>query len=331
MQQRPIRILGTGKYLPQRVLSAADIDEKLGVSPGWVAAKTGVLTRHFADGEPSSRMGAKAALAALEAANLTLDDIDCLVCASGTAEQGIPCTAALIQQALGLQDSGLPSFDIDSTCLSFLVALDTMSYLVAAGRYRRILIVSTDVASVGLDWEDKESAAIFGDAAAAVVIGCSEPGETSRILGARLETYSSGAHLSEIVGGGSKHHPLTYTEETRHRFYFKMDGKGVFKLSAQLLPDFVAKVMAESKTTLDAMKWVIPHQASLPAMKLMEKRLGVTGRFYMHAQRHGNTIAASIPLGLHEAISRGEVQRGDHLLLLGTSAGLSLGGLVLEY
>lgn len=331
MQLRPIRILGTGKYLPKRVLSATDIDQMLGVWPGWVQAKTGVLTRHFADGETSSQMGAKAALQALEAAGLTLDDIDCLVCASGTAEQGLPCTAALIQQALGLQDSGLPSFDIDSTCLSFLVALDTMSYLVAAGRYRRILIVSTDIASVGLDWADKESAAIFGDAAAAVVIGCAEPHQRSRILGARLETYSSGAHLSEIRGGGSKHHPLTYTEETRHRFFFKMDGKGVFKLSAQLLPDFVAKVMRESGASLDDMKWVIPHQASLPAMKLMEKRLGVTGRFYMHAERHGNTIAASIPLGLHEAITRGEVERGDRLLLLGTSAGLSLGGLVLEY
>lgn len=177
MQLRHVRIKGTGKYLPERTVSDAELDDILGTPPGWVNRITGVGTRRYAGPEETaSFMGARAAEAALADAGLRFEDIDCLVCTSGTKEQPLPSTAVFIQQAMGQADSGVPAFDVDATCLSFLVGLDLMSYMVDAGRYKNVLLVATEIASVGLNWQDKESSALFGDGAAAVVIGPSGEG-----------------------------------------------------------------------------------------------------------------------------------------------------------
>lgn len=177
MQHRRVKILGTGKHLPEKIVTDEELDERLGVPSGWVSKVTGVGMRHYVSGgETSSMMGARAAEAALKAAGLGFSDIDCLVCTSGTKEQPLPSTAVLIQRAMGQEDSGVPAFDLDSTCLSFVTGLDVMSYMVAAGRYRHVLLVSSEIASVGLNWAEKESAALFGDGAAAAVIGPAEEG-----------------------------------------------------------------------------------------------------------------------------------------------------------
>jgi 3-oxoacyl-[acyl-carrier-protein] synthase-3 len=334
--QRNVKILGTGRYLPTNAISAAELGARLGLEQGWVESRSGVLTRYFVQDETSSHMGAMAAEAALRDAGLDFADIDCLICTSGAPEQVIPCTAALIQKALGQADSGVPCFDVNSTCLSFLTGLDTLSYLVAAGRYRRVLIVAPEIASVALNWQDRESATIFGDAAAAVIIGQAGPDEASCILASRQETYSSGAHLTQARGGGTKHHPRQYpgTLEAYTDEYclFEMDGKAVFKLSAQVLPGFVERTLGPVGLTLDDIDLVVPHQASMTALGLVQRRLGLSDeRWMVIAPEFGNTIAASIPLALHEAIQRGRARRGDKLLLLGTSAGFSVGALALVY
>jgi 3-oxoacyl-[acyl-carrier-protein] synthase III len=335
VQTRKIKILGTGKYLPKNTLSAADVAQRLGIETAWVEQHTGVMTRHFVENETASQMGAFAAQAALEDARLTFADIDCLICASGTMEQPIPCTATLIQQAMGETHSGIPAFDVNSTCLSFLAGLDVISYMVAAGRYRRVLIVSTEIASAGLDWDDKESSSLFGDGAAAVVIGPSGAEESSRIVCSNIQTYSHGANFSEIAGGGTRHHATGFhgrDGQNLKRYLFAMDGKKLFKLSAKVLPDFYQKLLAEAKVRTDDLKLVIPHQASRTACTLIRKRLNIPeSKFFMTVQNHGNTIAASIPMGLHEAIRQGHLERGDRFMLLGTSAGFSVGGMILEY
>ncbi|TCS96855.1 beta-ketoacyl-ACP synthase III [Hazenella coriacea] len=338
MEMRRVQIMGVGKYLPRSVVTAEEIDEKLGTRKGWVAKKAGVLTRHFADGETASQMGAAAAREALTKAGLSLSDIDCIVCASGTMEQAIPCTASLIYSELDPTHTGIPAFDINSTCLSFVTAFDHLSYLITAGRYRQILIVSTEIASVGLDWTQKESSALFGDGAAAVVLGPTPQGEKSAILSSRMETYSQGAHLSEIRGGGTKHHPRKYGAELdMSDFLFDMDGEAIFRLSARYLPEFIKRLLSKDaigtpRLSLNEVDLVIPHQASMMAMRLMQRRLGISKKqMFIFAQNHGNTIASSIPIGIYEAIEQGQIQRGDTVMLLGTSAGLSLGGLVFVY
>lgn len=332
--KRKVRIVGVGKYLPAKVVSANELDEKMGLKKGWVEKKSGVLTRHFVAGETAAQMGSFAAREALQHAGLTLSDIDCIVCASGTSEQAIPCTAALIYKELDPDHQGIPAFDVNSTCLSFITAFDHLSYLIAGGRYRHVLIVSSEIASIGLNWNHKESCSLFGDGAAAVVIGPSREGESSEILASRMETYSQGAHLSEIRGGGTKFHPRTYQDRVNlDDFLFDMDGPALFKMSARYLPGFVERLLSGQVTkTIRDMDLVIPHQASLMAMRIMQKRLNIAReRFFIFSPNHGNTIAASIPMGIYEAVKQKKIQRGDTVMLLGTSAGLSLGGMVFVY
>lgn len=294
--------------------------------------KSGVQVRHFVTNETSAQMGAIAAQRALDEAGLVFSDIDCLVCASGTSQQEIPCTAALIQEEMNQSKSGVPCFDMNSTCLSFVTALDILSCSLEVGCYQRILIVSTEISSVGLNWGHKESCVLFGDGAAAVVISRTPQDETSRILASRMQTYSDGAHYSEIRGGGTLIHPSEYANGREADFQFDMDGRKIFRLTSQLITAFVEQLLESATVKKQDIRLVIPHQASGMAMRIMGKKLGFTNSQMMNIiENHGNVIAASIPMALHEAIIQEKVRRGDLLLLLGTSAGLSLGGLLLEY
>lgn len=332
MKQRNIIVLGTGKYLPKNRVTDTDMDIRLGVKQGWVRKKSDVHVRYFVEDETASEMGARAANDALEAAGLSFADIDCLVCASGTMEQVIPCTAALIQKAMGQEASGVPAFDINSTCLSFVAGLDVMSYMLDAGRYQRILLISTEIASIGLNWSQKESAALFGDGAAAVVLGRTGPGGVSKLVHADMQTFSEGAHLSEIRGGGSKLHPQYYNDSNMHHYLFDMNGSEIFRLASRKLPDFVDRLLQAADTRMEDIKLVIPHQGSAMAMRLISRKLGIAEHQLMYiTPDHGNTIAASIPMGLHEAVRQKKIDRGDRILLLGTSAGVSLGGVILDY
>lgn len=330
--ERKIKILGTGKYLPTRRVTSAELDKKLGLAAGWVQKKSGVSVRHFVKNETAAQMGAMAARHAVEAAGLSLSDMDCIVCASGTAQQEIPCTAALIQEELQLSKSGIPCFDINATCLSFVTALDIMSCQLALGIYERVLIVSSEIASAGLNWEQKESSILFGDGAAAVVIGRTPDTENSRILGSSMKTYSEGAHYSEIRGGGTLIHPSEYAKGREADFAFDMDGRKIFRLTSQLITDFVDRLLESASVNREQIRAVIPHQASGMAMRIMTGKLGLTDQQMVNIlAEHGNVIAASIPMALHEAIGQKRITRGDQVMLLGTSAGLSLGGIVLEY
>lgn len=331
MQTLPIKILGTGIYLPKTIVTAGEIDRRAGLSKGWTEKHSGVLTRHFVADETASFMGARAVESALATAGLTLADVDCLVCTSGTAEQPIPCTAALISEQLGSTQS-FPAFDINATCLSFLTGLDTLSYPVASGRYGCVVLVASEIASLGLNWNNAETCSILGDGAAAVVIGRSGENESSRILTARMETFARGAHLAEIRGGGSGMHAKHFMENKSADYLFHMDGKGIFKMASEILPAFLQRLFAQTRLGWADFKIVIPHQASIMALKLTQRRLGIPEeKFLIYAERVGNTIAASIPMGIHFALQEGRLLRGEKMLLIGTSAGFSVGGIALEF
>lgn len=330
MQIRQVKILATGKYLPKNQVTAKMLAERLGIDSDWIEKKSGVLVRHFVEDETASQMGALAAKEALESAGLSFADIDCLICTSSVPEQAIPCTASLVQKQLGAENSGVPAFDINSTCLSFITGLDTISYLIEAGRYQRVLLVATEV-GLGIDWQDKETCTLFGDGAAAVIVGLSDDKGSAKILCSRMETYSKGAHLSECWGSGNKHHPRNYATDPES-FLFRMQGRSIYRMAAEILPGFVQRLLQPSGLTMADMQMVIPHQASMMAMQLMRKQLQVPQEKWMVIiHNHGNTVAASVPMALYEAIKQGKIKRGDRLLLLGAAAGVSVGGILLEY
>lgn len=327
---RSLRILGTGAALPADAVTSAELDDRLGLAPGTVESTTGVRVRYVEKGSAAA-LGARAARQALAAAELTLDDIDLVVAASGTPDQPLPYNAALLHEELA-PPRPLPSFDIGASCLSFLTAVDLVATLVDAGRYERVLVVSSDLASVGLDFADLGASGIFGDGAAAAVLG--PAGATgSAVLAAGFETHSSGAHACEIKGGGSRFAPDRVAGEGDYADWcrFRMDGGAALRLAVRHLPPLVARLTAEAGVAV-ADTVVVPHQASHLGLAWLRQALalGEDQLVDVYAE-HGNQVGASLPFALHTAVASGRLQRGDHALLLGTGAGISMGGVLLCY
>lgn len=331
LPSRAVAILGTGHALPERIVTSAELDKQMGLATGSVARISGVLQRHVASStDNAASLGASAARKALLAAGVELEQLDLVVCASGTQDQGMPCNAALLHRELGLGQSGIPALDINASCLGFIAALDTLSWPLIAGQYRRILLVCADIASCGLDWQQVEVSGIFGDGAAAVVLGTSDAGP--KILASRLKTFSEGAELCQIRAGGSRYHPRRIDEPFEPLTSFSMQGKGVFRLAAKHLPNLLAELLSQAGLQQGQIDWVIPHQASQQAMQHAARRLGFDSQQVVDIfARHGNQVAASLPTALDIAVRDGRIQRGQRLLLIGTGAGLSLGGMILEY
>lgn len=322
MSKIPLKILGTGAFLPSRLVTSEDLEKELGYSAHTFAKTSGVRKRYFATHETSSEMGAIAAERALIAAKLDKSEIDAVISVSGVPQQSIPTTAVLIHKKLGLKRA--MAFDINSTCLSFLTGLFCISHLMAQGVYRHVLLVSSDIASVGLNPDDPKTASLFGDGAAACVLG---PAKTEGIIASHFETKSEYAEDCQCEGGGTLLALKDHIPRERH--YFRMNGPRLFKIAVPPVLKMVRQMVVESEREIDLF---IPHQASPFALDLLQKKLGVPDNKFMHIVRdYGNMIAASIPFALHKAIEDGRLQRGNRTLLFGTGAGLTIGGVLLEY
>jgi 3-oxoacyl-[acyl-carrier-protein] synthase-3 len=331
IDKRPLKILSTGSYLPKRIVTGAEVDDRLGLAHGKSEQMTGIAERRYVTDETASQMGAFALMAALEKSGIRYEELDAIICASGSSEQAIPGTAALIQKALNRPEIPIPCFDVNSTCLSFVTAFDLASSLLATGRFRTLAIVSTEIASVGLNPAQHEAYALFGDGAAAAIVTRPAPGEGSGVIHAHMKTFSEGAGYCRIEGGGTRVHPKTERPDSE-KFLFCMDGRKVFRLVLETIPEFFDEAMRECGLSLNDIALVVPHQASGNGMELVRRKLGIAQEKYMDIlSKHGNMIAASIPLALHHAIEQGRIRRGDKVLLLGTSAGMSLGMVIFEY
>lgn len=328
---RSLRILGTGAVLPDEAVTSAELDARLGLDPGTVEETTGVKVRHVERGSAAA-LGARAAREAIAAAGLTLDDIGLVIGAAGTPDQPLPYNAALLHEELA-PARPLPSFDVNSSCLSFLVALDLAATLIHAGQHDRILIVSADLAAVGLDFSDLGASGIFGDGAAAVVVG--HAGDSgSAVLATGFETHSVGAHACEIKGGGSRWAPDRVADQGEYADWcrFRMDGGAALRLAVRHLPGLVAKALADAGVVLADLAAVVPHQASHLGLAWVNHQFDLAeGQLIDIYADHGNQVAASLPSALHEAIASGRLRRGERALLLGTGAGISMGAVVLCY
>lgn len=327
----PVRISGVGSYLPHRVVANAELEASLGLAPGWIEERTGVRERRrCAPGEGSARMAASAARDALAMAGLTPADLTAMIGASSTPQQAIPCTAVFVQRELDAPEGGAACFDVNATCLSFLVALDTAARLVAAGAHRHVLVFSAESAAHSLNPAEPESAVLFGDAAAAVVVSAAG-GSGSLLHTSRLQTWHSGAELSQIRGGGTLHHPNDPCTTPAHNL-FAMQGPRLFRRAAPLLKPFIDGICADAGWSRTDIAAVVPHQASRHGIELGWKMLGFTEhQVVTNLATRGNCIAASIPLALAESVVSGRIARGDRVLLFGLAAGLSLGACAITF
>ncbi|WP_137861137.1 MULTISPECIES: 3-oxoacyl-[acyl-carrier-protein] synthase III C-terminal domain-containing protein [unclassified Sphingomonas] len=324
------RLAGSGAALPRTAVPSSEIDARIGQAPGWTEAHFGIANRYWArDGETSSSLGAAAGSAALAAANWEPGDLDVILSACGVMEQPIPGNAPLIQRRLGIGSSGITAFDINATCLSFLVALDTLLTGMAVGKWRRGLIVSVDIASAALDFGSPEASVIFGDGAAAVAI---EADGLSRLLACRLATFGDGAELCRLESGGTRMRPTEDLDVFLEAAKFRMDGSALFAATAKRFPRFLRDLLAESDVAADELGTIVPHQASAAAIEHLKRAVpGGHAKTIDIFRDHGNQIAAGMPHALHVAHGREQLAPGSHSLLIGTSAGVSLGGAVIRW
>ena len=281
-------------------------------------------------GETLLDLAAEAAGKALEEAGMGMEDMDCIVCAMATPLQAIPCNAALVHERMA-KGMNIPAMDINTTCTSFISALDVMSCMIAAGRYERALILSGDTASAALNPQQKESYELFSDGAAACVLVKADPGEGSGILYARQCTWSEGAHDTEIRGGGGLLPAFFMTEKNQEEYYFDMKGIQILRLCAMKLPGFVEECLREAGVAREEIQAVIPHQAS-KALDVIMPRLGFPkGTYINRVPAYGNMVSASVPFALCETIQEGRIRRGDLVLLMGTAAGLTVNFMLMRY
>jgi 3-oxoacyl-[acyl-carrier-protein] synthase III len=326
-----VKILGLGSYLPERIVTSSELERELGLEAGWVERVTGVRERRYVTHESAAGMAAVAARRALEQAGMEIGQVDLLIGASSAPQQAIPCTAALVQRELGAPDGGSACFDVNATCMSFLVALQMAAHLIAAGTYRNALICSSEIAAHSRNPAEPESAVLFGDGAAAALLSRAAPGETSAIAWEQFATYSSGAHLTEILGGGTLHHPND-PATTPQMNMFHMNGPGVYKKAIRHLGPFLERFFARVGWQREETDLLVPHQASRHGLELLASRFGFRHeQIFLNIGERGNCIAASIPLALAEAAAGGQLRRGQRVVLLGTGAGLTIGAVGLIY
>ncbi|MEK8029304.1 3-oxoacyl-[acyl-carrier-protein] synthase III C-terminal domain-containing protein [Ideonella sp. DXS29W] len=323
----PLKLLATGKALPAQLILSSDLDRQLHRPPGWVQDKSGVRSRHHACAtDTQSGLAALALRDAMDRGGIDPGSIDLLLSASGVPEQALPTTACRVLEPAGLS-SGTPAFDVNASCLGFLAALQLAAALLNAGTYRRIAIVASDLASRGVDWREPEASLIFGDGAAAVVV---ERGDGDVGIEAYLmRTHPQGKALCEVRAGGTRCTPSNGAQP--EDFLFRMDGKGVFRLTSQVIGDFLDDLFDRCPFDRDDIDLIVPHQASHLAMQHIRKRLQLpASRVVDIYATHGNQVAASLPTALHEAAVGGRWRPGMRVLLIGSAAGLTLGAMVLH-
>lgn len=280
----------------------------------------GQVRYRISEGESQISLAVSACEKALKNANITINDIDCIVSASAVGIQPIPCTAALIHEKIA-KGTSIPALDINTTCTSFITALDTMSYLVEAGRYERVLIVSCDVASIALNPKQKESFRLFSDGAAAFVIEKTE--KEIGVIDAIQKTWSEGAHSTEIRGGLSNFHPKNYSKMTKEEYMFDMNGKTVLSLSISKIPELMKNFLKNNGMKVSDIDMTVPHQASV-AMPLVMQKLGIEkDKFLDEVKEFGNMVSASVPITLVHGLENGRIKSGNTILLIGTAAGLT--------
>jgi 3-oxoacyl-[acyl-carrier-protein] synthase-3 len=320
------RIVGTGSALPARAVSNDELAArlaKLGVetSDEWIVARTGIRQRYLAEaGLTTTGLGARAALAALEAAQMPKDAIDLIVVATSTPDHIFPSTACLIQAQLGI--AGGAAFDVQAVCSGFVYGLAVADALIGRGMHRRALVIGAEVFSRILDWNDRTTCVLFGDGAGAVVLAASpEPG----VLASRLHADGSQAKILCAAGNVAQ-------GQVQGDPFLRMDGQAVFKLAVGVLDDCAREVLTDAGLTADALDWVIPHQANVRILNATIKRLGLPeSKLIVTVDRHANTSAASVPLALDVAVRDGRIQRGQRVLLQGVGGGFTWGSVLLRF
>ena len=316
------KIIGTGSYLPNKVLTNFDLEKIVETSHDWIVSRSGIHQRHIAaDNELTSDLALQASLAAIAAADIKADDIDLVIVATTTPDHVFPSTACVLQDKLGIKNR-CAAFDMQAVCGGFVYALNTADLYIRGGQAKIALVVGAEVLSRILDWNDRTTCVLFGDGAGAVVLQASaSPG----ILASKL--HADGSHRGMLKADGN-----IRNGEVQGDPFIKMDGQGVFKFAVKVLSEVVEEVLEENQLQGSDIAWLVPHQANIRIMEATAKKLGLSmDNVIVTVATHGNTSAASIPLALDTAVRDGRIKAGQNILLEAVGGGFTWGAVLIRW
>ena len=329
MEMPHAAILGIGAYAPERVMTNPELEKMVDTSNEWIIERTGIEERHIAaPDEAGSDLAVKAALDAMAMAGITARDLDLIICATVTGDMPFPSTACYVQAKLGAPQAA--AFDVAAGCTGFLYGMHVAQHLIRAGAHRRVLLIGVEVLSRVLDWTDRSTCVLLGDAAGAAILGLAEDGRQG-ILATNIAADGWKGELLHMPAGGSLH-PASHETVDNGMHYFKMNGRETFKHATRNMEEIAMQTLRDAELGLADVDLLVPHQANLRIITYLAKQLEVPmEKVFTNVQRYGNTSSASIPLALTEAYKSGRVHDGQVILMVAFGAGLTWGAAALRW
>lgn len=330
VQARAVRIAGTGSYLPEKIVTNADLEKFVDTTDEWIVSRTGIRARRIAaEGEHTSHLATNAARQALAQAGLEPEKINLIIVATITPDTLTPATACYVQRQLGA--SRAVAFDVSAACSGFLYALEVASHGIACGAVQNALIIGAEKLSAFVNWSDRNTCVLFGDGAGAAVLLPSSPTEGGRVLSTHLGTDGNQTELLNIPGGGAAC-PITIDNVGDGLAALNMQGREVFKHAVNAMRRAAERAVEKAGIRLSDIKLVIPHQANLRIIDAIAERLDIAReQVFVNLEKYGNTSAAAVAIALDEAHREGRIQRGDKILMVAFGAGLTWASAVIEW
>lgn len=326
MSLHPVGIIGTGKYVPERILTNQQLEQMVETNDEWIVTRTGIKERRMAaEAEATSDLAYEAAKKAVAAAGITAEDLDLIIVATITPDMFFPSTACLLQDKLGAKKAA--AFDLSAACSGFIYGLATATNMIASGMYKYVLVVGAETLSRITDYTDRNTCILFGDGAGAVVLGQVEEGRGFKSF--ELGADGSGGELLKVKGGGSRLPASAETLSEKQHFIY-MAGNDVFKFAVRIMGSAAEDALAKANMTKEDIDLLIPHQANIRIIQSALNRLDLAeDKAMINLDKYGNMSAASIPVALAEAVEQNRIKEGDCLLFVGFGGGLTWGASVL--
>ncbi len=324
---RHVAIVGIGSYLPERILTNAELEKMVDTTNEWIVSRSGIRERRIArEDQATSDLAAEAAKRALAKAALKPEDVDLIIVATLSPDMPFPNTACFVQKLIGAKNA--TCIGLEAACAGFLFAVDAASQYLLTGRFKTALVIGAEKLSTVTDWQDRTTCVLFGDGAGAVVLQARDSGEG--ILSTVTGSDGTLNALLNIPGGGSRNPVSAQTIEKRMHF-MKMEGKEVFKHAVRAMGEAARKALEKAGLTIADVACVVPHQANMRIVEAIRDRLGVgPEKFFINLDKYGNMSAASIPVALDEAIQEGRVKKGDNIVLVAFGGGFTWGAMVVK-
>lgn len=328
MEKKYAGIIGIGSYVPEKVITNADLEKTIDTSDSWIVERTGIRERRVvAEGQATSDLATIAAERALADAGVSAEELDLIIVATVTPDMVFPSVACLVQNNLKAVNAA--AFDLTAVCSGFMYALVTGTTFIQAGMYKKILIIGAEALSTITDWTDRNTAILFGDGAGAAVLA--EVPEGFGVLGVHLGAEGAGGDLLKMPAGGSRL-PASADTIAQRLHYTRMDGNEVFKFAVKVMGEAVKQALEMANLTSDDITYLVPHQANIRIIQSAAKRVGMPmDKVVVNVDKYGNTSAASIPIALDEAVKTGKIKKGDTIAMVGFGGGLTWAASIVKW